>query len=208
MPALRQAHVGAGVPSRFLGGRSTAVTRYLAEPTAVATGPGVVDVLYVGADDRLRHLRHLDARLPIDVAVDARPAITAPARPAAVAVGDQLEVVAVGSDRSLWHWRYRMGQWDAPVVIPGSAGAISLPALVNTGAGRLELFAVLSDQRVHHWQFKGAQWTPDRVLASSFPVSAPLFGPLSVSSWGDGTVDLVAAEASSGPDLPSPRQSR
>jgi hypothetical protein len=29
-------------------------------------------------------------------------------------------------------------------------------------------------------------------------VSATLFGPLSVSSWGDGTLDLVAAEASTG----------
>jgi len=131
----------------------------LAEPTALATGPGIVDVVYVGSDDRLRHLRYLDASLPIEVAVDSRPGIAAPARPVAVAVGGQLELVAIGSDRALKHWRYRQGQWSGPIAIPGSSNAISAPALVNTGAGRLELFAVLDDQRIHHWRFGGAQWS-------------------------------------------------
>jgi hypothetical protein len=57
---------------------------------------------------------------------------------------------------------------------------------------------VLDDQRVHHWRFAGAQWTTGRVLPSDFAVRATVFGPLAASSWGDGTVDLVAADAGSG----------
>jgi hypothetical protein len=195
---LRQAHLGDGIPARFAGGRAVAVPRYLAEPTAITSTPGTVDVVYVGSDDRLRHLRYLDGSLPIDVAVDARPGIVAAARPVAVAVGDQLELIAVGNDRALRHWRYRQGQWSGPAAILNSANAISSPALVNAGAGRLELFAVLDDQRVHHWRFAGAQWTAGRVLPSDFAVRATVFGPLAASSWGDGTVDLVAADAGSG----------
>ena len=195
---LRQAHLADTIPARFTGGRTVAVPRYLAEPTAITSTPGTVDVVYVGSDDRLRHLRYLDGTLPIDVAVDARVGIAAAARPVAVPVGDQLELIAVASDRTLQHWRYRQGQWSGPAAIPNSANVISAPALVNAGAGRLELFAVLDDQRVHHWRFAGAQWTAGRTLASDFAVRATVFGPLAASSWGDGTVDLVAADAGSG----------
>ncbi|HKZ07991.1 MAG TPA: FG-GAP-like repeat-containing protein [Methylomirabilota bacterium] len=195
---LQRAHLGDGIPARFTGGRAVAVPGYLAEPTAIATGPGVVDVVYVGADDRLRHLRYLDGALPIDVAVDPRPGIAAAARPVAVAVGDQLELVAMGSDRSLRHWRYRQGQWSGPSAIPGANNALSAPALIGVGAGRLELFAVLSDQRVHRWRFADAQWSAGVLLPSDFPVRATVFGSLAASSWGDGNVDLVVADEAQG----------
>ena len=85
MRVAPQAHLADTIPARFTGGRTAAVPRYLAEPTAITSTPGTVDVVYVGSDDRLRHLRYLDGTLPIDVAVDARVGIVAAARPAAVA---------------------------------------------------------------------------------------------------------------------------
>jgi hypothetical protein len=195
---LRRASVATGIPARFTGGRATARPRHDAEPMALATAPGVLDVLYLGADERLHHLRDLDGRLPVDVRVHERPGLTSLVRPAAIPVAGHLEVVVRASDATLKHWRYRVGRWEGPHDIPDSTNVISAPALVGIGRGRLELFAVRDNQRVHHWRFEGGQWTPGRVLESDMAVNAVLFTGLAVSSWGDGTVDLVVAESSSG----------
>jgi uncharacterized protein YceK len=195
---LHRAAVADGILARFTGGPAVASPKPDAEPMAVATAPGVLDVLYLGVDERLHHLRYRDGRPASDVRMDQRPGLTSPARPGAVAVAGHLEVVVRARDATLKHWRYRAGRWDGPLDVPDAGNVVSAPALVGTGAGGRELFAVRGDdQRVHHWRFENGQWTPPRALASDVPVNALLFTGLSASSWGDGTVDLVVAENSS-----------
>jgi len=195
---LRRAPIADGIPARFTGGPAIASPRPDAVPMAVATAPGVLDVLYLGVDERLHHLRYLDGRTAIDVRMDQRPGLTSPARPGAVSVAGHLEVVVRASDATLKHWRYRAGRWEGPLDVPDGGNVISAPALVGTGAGRLELFAVRGDdQRVYHWRFENGHWTPPRVLVSDVPMNAVLFTGLAASSWGDGSVDLIVAESSS-----------
>ena len=195
---LRRALVGDRVPARFTGGPAVGRARHQAEPVGLISGPGTLDVLYLDDDHRLHHVRVLDGELPINVRVDERPAIVSIARPAVAVVGGQLEVVALGTDRALKHWRYRLGQWEVGPAIPDATQVVAPPALVNGGAGRLDLLALSSGGRVYRWRFAGGQWSPGRELGGEFRVSATAFNARAVSSWGDGTIDLVLAEDGTG----------
>jgi hypothetical protein len=186
-----------GAYARFAG--LGASVRYLTEPTVLSSGPGSVEVLYLGSDDTRRHLRRLNEALMAGEPIDASRGII-DFRPAAVGFGaGQIEVVAAAGDRTLYHWRHVRGEWRPPAPIPGSNGSvISVPVLLATGAGQLELLAVRGDRRLYHWRFRGGRWSSGRQLQSDVPVSAVLFGPTSASSWGDGVVDVVVAEDGTG----------
>lgn len=194
---LRRALVGSRVPAAFTGGPAVGRARHQSEPTALISGPGTLDVLYLGEDQRLHHVRYLDGVRPLDVRVDERPGIVSNARPAAVALGGQLEVVALGLDRTLRHWRYRLGRWEAGPTIPDATSVQAPPALLSAGAGRLELLAV-TEGKVSRWRFRGGQWEAGQQVGGDFLVSPIAFSALAVSSWGDGTMDLVVAEEGTG----------
>lgn len=179
--------------AQFAGTTGSAV-RFPLGPVALSSGPGIVDVLYLGADGVPKHLRYRNTWAPSNLALDLPPGRRFNSPLAAVGFGGgQVEVVAVAQDGSLHHWRHRNGRWEPPRQLPGIV--ISAPILVNTGAGQLELFAIGTDQRLYRWSFRNGQWENPSQISSPFGLNAVLFGQQAASSWGDGTVDLVVVEA-------------
>ncbi len=174
-----------------------AIPRFPADPVVLSSGPGLVDVLYLRNDSRPAHVRRYNRSYDLNHSIPTPSSVGTVASIAAVSFGrGQIELVGQGSDRALYHWRFRRGRWSSPTRIGGSP--ISLPVLLATGAGQLELFAVGPDQRLWRWRFLGGRWLAAERVGGGFPISAALFGPSAATSWGDGTSDLVVAEDGTG----------
>jgi hypothetical protein len=112
--------------------------------------------------------------------------------PAAVAVGDSLEVFGLSSSYELLHKSYRPGgdpSWSAEWENLGG-GLTSTPVAVSTVADRLDVFAVGSDQALLHRVRSGEPWLAWEDLGGCF-TSAPVVLPA-----GRDTFDIFAR----GPD--------
>jgi hypothetical protein len=172
--------------------------QYPVEPAVLSSSTGVVDFITLRPDGRLAHHRRVTG--PHDRPVELLPLPTAgsgAAPPAAVTLGNgQLEVVARGADRALYHWRYRRGQWEAPVRVAGDV--LSAPILASTGAGRLLLLALGNDLRLYRWQFSGGQWSSFTQVPGTFPIAPLFFAAPAAASRGDGGLDLVVVEDGTG----------
>ncbi len=159
------------------------------DPITLSTGPGMFDTIVIRKDGKLEHTRHYSYGASYPVTLPAPAGVTLTALSAATYGAGYVELAARGGDSRIYHWRYRDGVWSQPVAI--ASQIISAPILTHTGAGQLELLAVDFDYHLFRWRFVGAAWRPRLSVAHDFRINNVLFGPLSASSWGDGTVDLV-----------------
>ena len=154
-------------------------------------------MLLVATDGRLRHIRRGDRGGSLTTLLNAPSGVTFRAQPAVVGYGNgQLEVVAVGSNNALYHWRFQNGSWSAATQLSGTV--VSQPILVHLGAGQLVTLAVGTNQRLYLWYFSGGAWSSYRQVSTSFLINQSLFGPLAASSWGEGSIDLALVEAQTG----------
>jgi hypothetical protein len=164
------------------------------EPVVLSSHAGLVDVLFIGQDGKPQHLRRLNNR---QVWYEIIPSTMSVSAIAATSLGDgQIELVATTPNRTLHQWRYIHGVWNGPAQI---ASAISSkPAIVSLGAGELALLAIGEDRQLRYLKFENGRWqTPQQIFTLS-RVSAARFGPSSVSSWGDGTVDVMLVDDGNG----------
>ena len=229
-------------------------------PVVISAGPGALDVLSIGGagelvDDRVRN-GNVSAAFPPSANLRIL-------KQAAVSGGmGQIDVIGLGDDHSMYHWRFLRGQWQAPVLIPFyftqtfyppirnrpprtflppttpafsfvaasffaqrpkpvpqplprpetrtvKGVILSAPILVATGAGQLELLAIggepvtegsslVNDPHLYRWRFVNGAWADAQKIESNFTPSATYFGQQAASSWGDGTVDVIVVEDSTG----------
>jgi hypothetical protein len=103
-----------------------------------------------------------------------------------------IELAALGSDRRIYHWRYRDGSWGNPTAVANNI--ISAPVLRYVGAGQMELLAVDVDYRLFRWRHTGLSWASRVSLPGNFRINERLFGPTAASSWGDGTIDVAVVD--------------
>lgn len=163
------------------------------DPIILSSGNGFVDRIVMGKDNKLHHDRSFNngAGTPYTPTVPSGVTLT---RTAAVSYGNGLiELVALGNNGRLYHWRFRNSAWSNPTALGNSI--VSEPALLHVGAGQLELLAVDADYRLLRWRFTNNAWTGSTVISGDFRISNQMFGQTSVSSWGDGTVDVVVVNA-------------
>ncbi len=165
------------------------------DPVLLSTAPRTRDVLYPGLSDLIQHERQGNGTLrqryilpgPGNTAFESQVSAVS------LAMGD-IDVVALGRNNTLYHWRFLQGRWRPPVSV--ASQVVSRPALVNVGAGRMELYAVKNDSKLHRWRFAEGQWVDKGIVNTAFNVMPLSFGPMSVSSWGEGIVDLALVEES------------
>jgi hypothetical protein len=156
------------------------------DPIVLSSGPGMIDSIVMRDDGKPEHLRHNSA---VSATLTIPSGITL-TKMSAVSYGNGfIELVALANDNKLYRWRYRNQTWSGPILL--GSGIISAPALLHVGAGQLELLAVDFDYKLLRWRFVGNGWTSPIIIPASFRVDNLLFGQSSVSSWGDGSVDVV-----------------
>jgi hypothetical protein len=180
------------------------------DPIVISSGPGILDVFVTDPNyETVRHIRLYRGGgsgdyylLPI---VTYHPLVSPAA--ATSSGGGLIDLVAFSQQGALFHYRflgssrYAGAPWRPPAQIPqigGSISIISAPVLVNIGSGQLSLFAVGNDMRLYYWHYVNGAWENPLQLQGDFDVNALQFGRTSFSSWGDGVVDLVATETSTG----------
>ena len=206
-------HASLGEPHRArFAGLGRVLIGFPFDPVVLASGPGMVELLFPGEDGHVQHVSWLNGTAYRFRAVPPPPNTRIDSPVAAATVGPgQIEVVAVGRDRALYHWRFIRGGWSQqPTRVGGPV--VSAPVLISTGSGQLELFAVGEDLRVHRWRFRGvdpgtgrmlARWVAYGPLANSPPVSGATFSGNWASSFGEGAVDVVLVDARTGDALHS-----
>jgi hypothetical protein len=181
-----------GVENTIQAGFSTPV-----DPVMVSSVAGQSDTVLVGSDGRLRHIRRGDRTSGSTFVFPAPANQLIRAQPALVGYGNgQLEMVAVGQNGALFHWRYQNGSWTSATQLSGTV--LSQPILMHLGAGQLATLAVGTDQRLYLWYFSNGVWASPRQMTTSFLINPVLFGPMAASSWGEGSIDLALVEAQTG----------
>lgn len=166
-------------------------------PVGVASGKGIVDLLSVGTDGKVKHLRRNNRYASTSTTLPGQTGLTFQKRPTMVGYGEgQLDAVAVATTGAMYHWRRLNGIWQNPVQLAGTVS--SPPVLVNTGGGQLELFALGGDGKVYRWRFFGAAWSNWTQLPSSFGFNPNYFAHGSAASAGNGTVDLAVVRSGTG----------
>lgn len=166
-------------------------------PTGVASGKGIVDLLSVGTDGKVKHVRRHNRYSSVAATLPGQTGLSFSKQPSLVGYGEgQLDAVAVATTGVMYHWRRLNGVWQNPVAISGTVS--SAPILVNTGGGQLELFALGGDGKVYRWRFLGAIWSSWVQLPSVFGFNPNYFAHGSAASAGDGTVDLAVVRNQAG----------
>lgn len=173
-----------GVPSSFIA--------FPFEAVVTSSGPQRTEILFPDEAGRVNYVSWRNQAGYRSQVLPSPPATSIASPLAAVSIGTgQLEVVAIGLDHAMYHWRFINGQWSAPARVGGPV--ISAPVLVSTGAGQLELLAVDGNSLLHRWRFVGGGWL-DYGPQGSYRVGGPSFDSKSVASAGDGTVDVAIIE--------------
>ena len=106
-----------------------------------------------------------------------------------------VDLVASATDNRIYFWRFRGGVWSQPTAVADQI--ISAPILLHTGAGQLELLGIEFDYNLRRWQFENNAWQNPVGISSNFRIDNKKFSPVSASSWGDGSLDLVVADLDS-----------
>src|SRR5262249_1970169 len=125
------------------------------EAVIVSGGPRTLEVLDPGAGGSVRPISRLKGCDQQEKLLGAPVPIGSPI--AAAGSAGQIELVGIGQDHNLYHWRFVGGIWRPAAVVGGPA--YSAPALVATGAGQLKLFAVGANLQLRRWRFAGARWS-------------------------------------------------
>lgn len=158
-------------------------------PILLSSGPGVYDLIAMRGDGRPEHNRQFYGGggyvstlfVPAGVSLLSMSAVT---------YGNGfLELVARAGDNRVFHWRYRNGAWSTPVVL--ATQVVSTPVIVHRGAGQLELLGIDVDHHMFRWLFFDNAWHPRLSVPHDFRINEDLFAASSVSSWGDGTIDVA-----------------
>jgi hypothetical protein len=176
----------------------TAVQSFV-DPVVLSSGPGIVDILFLEPNGRIRHIRRENERSGLEQLVPA-PASGPVASVTAVPFGGaQIEVVARNVAGALYHWRYLRPLWGSPSQLLAPPVAVaSVPVLIGTGAGDVLVLAIGVDRRLYRWRFAGGGWDGPRMLTIPLALAPTQFGPGVVSSGGDGVVDLALVESDTG----------
>ena len=163
------------------------------DPVITTSLPGTTDVITVSSEGALRHVRWF-GKTSWRTSILTQPnSVVFQKQPTVVAYGNGfLEVIAVSTTGTLWHWRYLNGSWTAPVQVPGNV--VSRPALVNFGGGQLMLLALGTDRRPYFWEFNSGVWSGFWRAPTNLVVNENYFSPQSIAGWGDGTVDVAMVE--------------
>lgn len=166
-------------------------------PLVVTSGKGLVDVIAVGSDQKIRHSRQFNRAALISTTLPGQTNLNFQRRPAVVGYGEgQLDVIGVSTVGTIYHWRNLNGVWQNPRQISGTVS--SPPILVATGSGQFELLALGGDNKLYRWRFTGGAWSNWQQLPSTFTMNPNYFGQGSATTWGDGTVDLAVVSIQSG----------
>lgn len=156
-----------------------------------------MDIISVGSDGNIRHIRRPNRGAPVTAVLTLPPNSTFRSQPTVVGYGSgYLEVVTASQSGSLYHWRFQNGVWTKPVQVSGYV--ISQPILANLGDGKLVLLALGSDRRVYYWGFTNGAWSAFRRFSDTVVVNENFFSELAASSWGDGSLDLAMVENGTG----------
>ncbi|MEZ5424756.1 MAG: hypothetical protein R2747_00705 [Pyrinomonadaceae bacterium] len=166
------------------------------DPLVLSTGPGTFDTFTMLSNGRPEHIRHYDNGSSRSKTLPVPPGVTIGEMSATAYGNGFVDLAASASDKRIYFWRYRGGVWSSPVALGDQI--ISAPILKHTGDGQLELLAIDFDHKLFRWQFTGNAWRTPLGFVQTFPIDNLKFSPLSASSWGDGTVDLVVADLNSG----------
>lgn len=167
------------------------------DPLAVSSGKGLVDLIAVGTDRKIRHIRYYNDLRLLTTILPAQTNLTFQSRPAVVGYGDgQLDVIGVSTTGSIYHWRCVNGIWQNPQQISGMV--ISSPILVNTGGGQLELFAIGGDNKLYRWRFLGGAWGNWQQIPGTFTINPNRFGQGSAMTSSDGALDLAVVSNQAG----------
>lgn len=166
-------------------------------PLVVTSGKGLVDVIAVGSDQKIRHLRQFNRAALSSVTLPGQTNLNFQRRPAVVGYGEgQLDVIGVTTTGTIYYWRNLNGVWQNPRQISGTVS--SPPILVSTGSGQLELLALGGDNKLYRWRFINGAWGSWQQIPSTFTMNPNYFGQGSATTWGDGTVDLAVIRIVSG----------
>ena len=155
----------------------------------LASGTGMEDTFIIRKDGKPEHTRHFNDGSAFSTTLSTPAGVTLTKMAAASYGNGMIELVALASDKKLYHWRYRNKTWSEPQSV--ASGIISAPAILYVGNGQLELFAIDVDYRFLRYRYTGTSWSNAINVTAGFRVNETLFSQKSVSSWGDGTVDVA-----------------
>ncbi len=165
------------------------------DPAALTTHVGRIDLLFMTTTGRIKHA--VNYLTQTSTQVGDLPFGPSPFGDfAAVGSRDRIDVIALARDGSLYYSRYHRGSWSGVVGLGNNVA--SAPALVDTGSGQYEIFAIDFDGRLLRSRMRDGQLTPMQPVAAPFRISQAMFGPRSAATYGDGTVDVILAEAGTG----------
>ncbi|MEZ5427983.1 MAG: hypothetical protein R2747_17055 [Pyrinomonadaceae bacterium] len=179
--------LGAASPVRM----SSPVT----DPVIISTGPGIFDTFAILQNGKPEHTRHYSGGTTFPQTLNVPAGVVLTGLAASAYGNGFVDLAASSADRKIYFWRFRGGVWSQPTVVADQV--ISAPILLHVGAGQIELLAVDSDHTLFRWRFAGNAWQPRLSVENGFFIDNERFSGVSASSWGDGTVDLVAVELNS-----------
>lgn len=105
----------------------------------------------------------------------------------------RLDIVVVGSDKSLWHraWDFSLRDenngWTEWETLNGSY--LYSPAMVSWSANRLDIFAIDANSSMVFRAWEGDHWSAEWLSLGNYFVSSP-----SLVSWGPGRLDVFALD--------------
>ncbi len=165
-------------------------TGNIVDPIILSTGTGIFDTIALKKDGNIVHTRTYSNGATQSKYISVSTSVKGMS---ATTYGNgYVELVAVGTNRKVYHWRFRDGNWSGGNII--ADGVISDPIIKHNGAGQLELMGVDFDQQLKRWRFYDNQWHSKLDVSHTIRINDNLFNSKSASSWGDGTIDLVVVD--------------
>jgi hypothetical protein len=190
--AFNYGRISASNATNYYGGPTARAISPVVDPIVLSSGPALVDYIYISDTGRLTHFRKYSESNARTFTPAAPAGVTIKAISAQSYGNGYIELAALGNNNCIYHWRFRDGAWSSATGV--ACGMSSAPALVYTGAGKIELLAVDPDHRLYRWRLLGTTWMPRLQISSTFRISENHFSKSAVSSWGDGTIDVVVVD--------------
>jgi hypothetical protein len=174
--------------------QSIDATAIASSPAAVSWGPNRIDIVAYGPDGNVWHKAWNGTSFTgWEKTLGHPPPGLAPGASVAISsrgVGS-LDVLAAGTDGSIWHSLWTGTQWSAWESVGPSLANISGPAAVSMNSGRIDLFAIGPYGRMWHTEWINGWGGWDLNLGQPAPGSVGSAAP-AVSSWGTNRLDVFA----------------
>ena len=162
------------------------------DPLVLSSGPGLMDVFTVRNQRTVEHSRNYFSRGTGRINPLTVPAGTTVTAISAISYGNgAVELAVQTSNRRVYTWRYRTGDWTRRRL--SGSDVASEPVLAYLGDGRFDLYWVNSGGRLMRRRFRGGAWSSAAKLGPGTQIQPQLFSSSSVFSYGDGTIDMVVA---------------